>query len=198
MALIEFAYTLPIFLGFGLIGIEFTNVVLAHQKSERIASTIADQVASNQIAPNERQMGDMFEAVELIAAPFAFDPAGTVIVTAVVGIYDEDDDEVQNKVAWQRCSAEDSFESTIGTEWTDTGDIADGPEVDLPNDVALGQNQMVIISEIFFPYSEIISEALVEGMLPGDGIFYERAMFRTRGAALMNITPVTGVATHVC
>lgn len=198
LALIEFAYTLPIFVSFGIVGMEFTNVVLAYQKSERVASVLADQVASNQIAPNERQMGDMFDAVALIAKPFEFNPQGNVILTAVIGIYDEDDDEVQNKIAWQRCSTKDSFESNIGTEWTATNDIADGEEVTLPNNVELGQNQMVIVSEVYFPYSEMISEKLVASVLPGDGNFYERAMFRTRGAALLNITPVTGVATHEC
>ena len=198
VALIEFAYTLPILVGFGLVGIEFTNVVLAHQKSERVASTLADQVAGNQVPPNERQIGDMFEAIQLISAPFEFDPEGNVILTAVVGVYDADDDEVQNKVAWQRCVVKDSFESTVGTEWTTTDDIADGPGVDLPGDIKLSQNQMVIVTEVFFPYTEIISTDLVAGMLPNAGIFRETAMFRTRGAAVMNITPVTGVQKHDC
>jgi len=198
LALIEFAYTLPIFLGFGLVGIEFTNVVLAHQKTERVASTLADQVASNQIPPNERQIEDMFEAVQLIAEPFDFDPGGNAILTAVVGVYDEDDDEVQNKVAWQRCSVKDSYESKVGKQWTGTSDIADGPEATLPNDIELGQNQMVIVSEVYFPYTEIVSAALVEGMLPGNGVFTETATFRTRGGALMNITPVSGTAEQSC
>lgn len=198
LALIEFAYTLPIFLGFGLVGLEYTNVVLAHQKSERVAATIADQVASNQIPPTERQIGDMFEAVQLIAEPFAFNPDGNVIVTAVVGVIDADDNEVQNKIAWQRCIAPDKFESDIGAEWTDTDDIAEGPEVWLPGDVELGQNQMVIVTEIFFPYKELVSAQLVAGTLPGNGIFTERAMYRTRGSALMNITPVSGTDKHDC
>jgi len=198
LALIEFAYTLPIFVGFGMVGIEFTNVVLAHQKTERIASTLADQVASNQVQPTERQIGDMFEAVELIAKPFAFNPEGNVILTAVIGVYDDDENEVQNKIAWQRCVIEDSFESEIGTQWSSTNDIADGPEVDLPNELDLGQNQMVIVSEVFFPYDEIISEALVSKFLSNNGTFHEVSTFRTRGAAMTNITPVSGVDEHVC
>ncbi|MEO1490004.1 MAG: TadE/TadG family type IV pilus assembly protein [Pseudomonadota bacterium] len=198
LALIEFAYTLPIFVGFGLVGIEFTNVVLAHQKTERIASTIADQVASNQVPPNERQIRDMFGAVDLIASPFDFDANGNVIITAVVGIRDPEDDEIQNKIAWQRCRVKDGFESTIGEQWEDSIDVADGPEVDLPNDIELTQNQMVIVVEVFFPYSEIISAEIVDGFLPNDGIFQERAMYRTRGGALMSITPVTGVEEQSC
>lgn len=198
MALIEFAYTLPIFLGFGLVGMEFTNVVLANQKTERIASTVADQIASNQIPPTERQIGDMFTAIEQIAEPFEFGAGGVVIITGVVGIYDADDDEVQNKVAWQRCSASDELESTVGEEWTGTIDIADGPEVTLPGDVELGQNQMVIVSEVVFPYQEIISQGIVGNVVPDTGVLRNSSMFRTRGGALMNITPVTGVDKHDC
>ncbi|MEM7688088.1 MAG: hypothetical protein AAF291_03625 [Pseudomonadota bacterium] len=198
LALIEFAYTLPILVGFGLVGIEFTNVVLAHQKSERVASTLADTVAGNQVPPNERQIRDMFEAVQLISAPFSFDPEGNVILTAVVGAYDEDDEEIQNKIAWQRCVAKDKFKSDIGDEWTTSSDIAEGPGVDLPGEIELAQNEMVIIAEVFFPYTEIVSEEMVEGLLPNSGVFRETAMFRTRGAAIMNVTPVTGVEAKTC
>jgi len=197
LALIEFAYTLPIFVGFGLVGIEFANVVLARQKTERIAATIADQVASNQVPPNERQIRDMFEAVELIAAPFDFNDNGNVIVTAVVGVRDPDDDEIQNKVAWQRCRVKDSFESRFGEQWTGD-DVAEGPEIELPNDIELRQNQMVILTEVFFPYEEIVSAELVSSFLPEGAIFEERAMYRTRGGPLMSITPVTGVPVQSC
>ncbi|MEL6486343.1 MAG: hypothetical protein AAFQ13_04255, partial [Pseudomonadota bacterium] len=137
VAMIEFAYTLPVFVGFGLVGIECTNLVLAHQKAERIASTLADQVAGNMIPPNEAQIGDMFEAADQIAAPFEFSGEGNAIITAVLGAYDVVDDEVQNKIAWQRCSAQDSFESQIGDEWTGSSNIGEGPGVELPNDIEL-------------------------------------------------------------
>jgi hypothetical protein len=198
IAFIEFAYALPFFAGAGMVGLEFTNVVLAHQKTERIASTLADQIAANQIPPNERQIGDMFEAVGLIADPFEFTSEGNVVITAVIGIYDEDDDEVQNKIAWQRCAFDDSFESAYGTQWTDTNDIADGPEIELPDDIQLGQNQMAILSEVFFPYEELISGRIAHTFLPDDRTFRENALFRTRGQAIMNITPVTGVSEHTC
>lgn len=198
MALIELAYTLPIFLGFGLVGIEYTSVVLAHQKTERVASTVADQIASNQIAPNERQIGDMFAGVELIANPYEFGTDGNAIITAVIGVYDDDADEVQNKVAWQRCLAIDSHASRVGTQWTGTDDIADGPGVTLPDGLELGKNQMVIVSEVFLPYEPIIGRGIVGDILPAGGPFYETSVFRTRGSAIMNITPVTGVAVHSC
>lgn len=198
LAFIEFGYVLPIFLGFGLVGLELTNVVLARQKTERIASTVADLIASNQVAPNERQIGDMFASVPEIAKPFDFGGGGNVIITAVLGIYDSTDDEVQNKVAWQRCMEEDSFASSYGSQWTNTDDIADGPEVILPNSLDLGQNQMVIVAEVFYPYESIISQSLVGFILPENNLFREVATFRTRGGAIMNVTPVTGQAMHAC
>lgn len=198
LALIEFAYVLPVFLGFGLVGLEFTNVVLARQKTERIAATLADLVAGNQVAPNERQMGDMFAAVPAIARPFSFREDGNVVITAVVGIYDQDDDEIQNKIAWQRCLRRGSHASRIGRQWAGSVDIADGPGVALPGGLALGQNQMVIVAEVFYPYSPVISQSLVDGILPEDNLFTEISTFRTRGQAIMNVTPVQGVTTHSC
>lgn len=197
LALIEFAYTLPLLLGFGLVGIEFTNVILAHQKTERIASTLADQVASNQVPPNEAQIGDLFQSINLISRPFDFSQGGGVIMTAVMGVYDDNDNAIRNKVAWQRCSNSDAFTSKYGTQWTG-GDIADGPKITLPNNVQLAQNQMVILTEVYFPYDEIISEDLVGDFLPNGGTFEQTAMYRTRGQALLNITPVPSVAEHKC
>lgn len=198
LAFIEFAYVLPVFLGFGLVGLEFTNVVLARQKTERIAATMADQVAGNQVPPNERQMGDLFAAVPAIAQPFPFGEDGNVVITAVVGIYDAGDDEIQNKIAWQRCMRGNSHASRIGRQWAGSVDIADGPGVALPGGLELGQNQMVIVAEVFYPYRPVISQSLVAGILPEDNLFTEISTFRTRGQAIMNVTPVSGVATHSC
>ncbi|MEE4206042.1 MAG: TadE/TadG family type IV pilus assembly protein [Erythrobacter sp.] len=198
LAFIEFAYTLPIFVGFGLVGLEFTNVVLARQKTERVAATVADLVASNQVPPNERQVGDMFAAVPQIARPFPFENGGNVVITAVVGIYDRDSDQVENKIAWQRCMFPNSHASEIGSQWTSTNDIADGPEVDLANDIDLLQNQMVIVSEVYYPYEPLITQSIVKGIVPESGIFRETATYRTRGQAIMNVTPVEGIDRHDC
>ncbi|MEO0461900.1 MAG: TadE/TadG family type IV pilus assembly protein [Pseudomonadota bacterium] len=199
LALIEFAYTLPLLLGFGLVGIEFTNVILAHQKTERIASTVADQIASNQLPPNEAQVSDLFNAIDQIASPFSFsNDGGGVVVTAVVGVNDTSANKMKNKVAWQRCSNGDAYKSAYGKEWTGSGDIADGPDVSLPNNIVLGQNQMVILTEVYFPYTEIVSEDLVKGLLPNAGTFEQTAMYRTRGQALLDVTPVEGVAKNKC
>lgn len=198
LAFIEFAYVLPIFLGFGMVGLEFTNVVLARQKTERIASTAADVIASNQVQPNERQIGDVFAAVPQIAKPFEFGGDGNVVLTAVVGVFDSGANEVQNKVAWQRCMRPNSHASRVGTQWTSTNDIADGPEAQLSNSLQLGQNQMVIVAEVFYPYRAMISQGLVDAFLPENNIFTETATFRTRGGAIMNVTPVTGQPMHDC
>ncbi|MEO0591371.1 MAG: hypothetical protein AAFZ11_12555 [Pseudomonadota bacterium] len=198
IAMIEFAYTLPVFVGFGLVGIECTNLVLAHQKAERIASTLADQVAGNMIPPNEAQIGDMFEAANQIAAPFEFDGEGNAIITAVLGAYDVAEDEVQNKIAWQRCSAQGRITSGIGREWAGSDNIAEGPQVDLPNDIELDQNEMVIVTEVYFPYRPIVSQALVDGFVGEDSVLKEVSVFRTRGDVLFSVTPVLEVPTHSC
>jgi hypothetical protein len=198
IAMVEFAYTLPIFIGFGLVGLEFTNVVLARQKTERIAATLADLVAANQVPPNERQIGDMFEAVPEIARPFGFADDGNVVITAVIGLEDQAEGGLRNKVAWQRCLRSGSHQSAIGRQWNGSIDIIDGPSVDLPGGLELGQNQMVIVAEVFFPYSPVMGQSLVDGILPDNNVFTETATFRTRGQAIMNVTPVSGVAQHDC
>lgn len=197
LALTEFALILPIFVGFGLVGMEYTNVVLARQKTERVAATLADQIAGNQVPPNERQIGDLFSAVDLIARPFPITEDGTVILTAVVGIYDYDTNQIENKIAWQRCHSPDGVNSVVGTQWSGT-DISEGLTVTIPGGIDLAQNQMVIVSEVTYNYKPLISTGILEEGGATNRLFRETAVYRTRGAALTSITPVSGVAQHTC
>ncbi|MGB3752480.1 MAG: TadE/TadG family type IV pilus assembly protein [Parerythrobacter sp.] len=198
LALIEFAFMAPIFLFFGLAGLEFTQVMLAHQKTERVAATVADQVASNIVPPNERQIGDLFQGAELIARPYDLANGGSVIITAVIGIIDNDTGELQNKVAWQRCQTPDGNPSAIGTQWTGSTDIADGPDVGLPQDIELAQNHMVIVSEVFLQYDPMINLDYLPTLAANGGLFTETSVFRTRGSPIMNVTPFPGVPEHTC
>lgn len=196
VSLLEFALLLPIVTMIGIGGLEYVNLVLANQKIERIASTTADTISRNTMAPTEKTFVDTFLAVDKIGKPFAISPRGRTILTGVIGA--NKNGTVVNKVVWQRCAGSlSTATSRIGTEWTSTTNYGDGPDVVLPNGVVLLQNQMVVVSEVAYRYEPLISLAQLSGM-PSDGVIRQRSMFVTRGQAFPSITPSNGITAPTC
>lgn len=197
-SLMEFALILPVITMLGLGGLELTNLILAHQKVERLASTSADVLARNKVKPNERQINDSFAAIDLMSKPYDIRQTGRVILTGIIGTADNSTGKVENKVAWQRCDGNLKGQtSAFGKEWKGSGDFASGPNVVLPNDIKLTTGQMVVISEVFFKYTPMVSSA----WLPANTVetpFKEVSIHRTRAAAFTSITPIAGVTARTC
>lgn len=199
LAIIELALMSPILIVGGMTGLEFTNYVLASQKVERLAATSADMFARNQIAPNEGQVRDIFKAINLVGAPFNLKANGRVIVTGVIGILDttESPVDVENRIAWQRCSGDlEGQTSTMGAQWSGA-DYADGPEVVLPNGIDLAQTEMAIVAEVWYRYQPMVNYRLIPGFAT-NRVFKQRSVFRTRGKAYTSITPLAGTTAATC
>lgn len=196
VSIIEFALTLPMLVLVGAGGLELINYILANQKIERIASITADNVARNALAPSERSFTDTFAGVNEIAAPFDFDAEGRVIMTGVIGV--AQGSAIVGKVVWQRCSGQlAGINSTVGSEATDPTRWAEGPDAVLPNNIALLQNQLVVISEVAYRYDPMISLAQLPSSA-ASGIVRQRSIFVSRGQAFPSVTPSPGVDPARC
>lgn len=193
---VEFALMLPLLVLVGAGGLELTNLVLANQKVERIASVTADNVARNTLAPSEQSFADTFEGVDEIAAPFDFYPNGRIIMTGVIGI--PENGSVVPKVVWQRCRGQLAGAiSDVGKEAKNPALWADGDDAKLPNNIKLLQNQLVVISEVSYRYEPLISLS----QLPGNGeekIARQRSIFVSRGQAFPYVTPTSGLVPSKC
>jgi hypothetical protein len=196
VSVVELALMLPVLVMIGAGGIELTNYVLANQKIERIASITADNLARNTLAPSEQSFADTFAAVERIAAPFGFDRNGRIIMTGVIGV--AQNGTIVPKVVWQRCSGQlRGVTSEFGSEAPDPARWAEGPNVVLPNNIAILQNQMIVISEAALRYEPMIAvAALPSGAL--NQIARQRSLFVTRGQAFSYVTPSPGVTPSRC
>lgn len=196
VSMVEFALALPLLAMLGLGGLEYMNFVLANQKLERASSVTADTIARNTIAPSEKSFHDTLKSVDQVGKPFKVSANGRTILTGVIGV--NQDGEVVNKVVWQRCGGQlASVSSQIGSEWTETDDYGDGPDVILPNNVVLQQNQMVVVAEVGYRYEPLINVRNLIGASP-DGVIRQRSMFVTRGQAIPNITPSAGITPARC
>jgi hypothetical protein len=196
VSIIEFALVLPLILLIGAGGIELTNFVLVNQKIERIASVTANNIARNTVAPSERSFEDTFSGLEEIATPFPFHASGRIILTGVIGT--NQNGNVVNKIAWQRCSGSLSpVESSIGREPSDQSRWAEGAEVALPNNVRLMQNQSAIVSEVHYRYAPLIDMGGFLG-IGGSRVIRQVSVFATRGQSFPYVTPSPGVPISRC
>jgi len=196
VSIIEFALMLPLLILIGATGLEMINYVLANQKIERIASITADNIARNTLRPSERSFVDSFAAVNDIGKPFDVLADGRVIITGVVGV--QEAGRVVGKVVWQRCSGGlPGRRSRVGSQPADPGRWAEGPTATLPNNIPLLQNQMVVVSEVSYRYTPLVSLAQLQGFT-GSDIINQTSVFVARGQVFTSITPVTGVTPATC
>ena len=119
LALIEFAYTLPIFLGLGFYGIEVSNLAITQMKMSQIALTMADNASrigtldsnlgAKEIA--ESQINDVFQAAAIQAGHFRVFQDGRSVLSSL-----ELNSDGGQTIRWQRCKGMQLEESDYGEE----------------------------------------------------------------------------------
>lgn len=117
LALIEFAYGLPLLLGIGLGGMEIANLAVTRMRVSQIALMVADNASrvgeSNGMSLKkvyESDMNQIFEAARIQGQPIDLANRGRVILSTVQ----------QNKdggqwISWQRCWGNKAWPSSYGT-----------------------------------------------------------------------------------
>ena len=158
LALLEFAYGLPVLLAVGFSGMEIANLAVTRMRISQIALTVADNAArigeSNGLALKkvyEADMLDTFEGARIQGAPINLQQRGKIIVSSLQ----------QNSlggqwIAWQRCFGQKSWPSTYGvagdgrTTTTLTGMGPAGSQISAPS------NSAVIFVEVAYDYQALV------------------------------------------
>ncbi len=120
VALIEFAYTLPFLMTFGLGGLELINYTLSHLRVNQVAISLADNAsrAKQDIAgsnPRFREVdaNESFQAAMLQAGDLNLLANGRVILSSL-----EVNANGGQWIHWQRCFGARNFPSRYGVEGT--------------------------------------------------------------------------------
>ena len=130
VAVIEFAYSLPILLALGVTGAETAYYVQTQQQISQIALAAADNASRIGEAGvlqtrrvYEADINDIFLGVPKQFADDSFYDNARVVISSVE--YDADDNIY---IHWQRCMGDKAFTSEFGVEGTGLGDdtLVDG------------------------------------------------------------------------
>ncbi len=167
MACVEMAVATPIFVTLILGGVDATRYVLAAQKSERTAATIADLVSQAERL-KESDIADLFKITYHVMEPFSVDGSSIqVLVTAI------NNPSGTATIAWQRSWGGAANGSTFGTA---------GSTATLPEGMVVRQGETALGAEVFFEFEPMFLPDVFSA-----ATLYRRAIFRPRFSNLDSI-----------
>lgn len=168
VAAVEFALVSPILFMLLLGGVEVGRYILVHQKAEKMAYSVSD-VVSQLEAVTSGDIDVVFGAVTELMNPYDnFDAYGTLYLSSV----HKDPADADQSICWQ-CQGGGSLaaDSRVGE--------VNGGAAALPGDLALEDDDNVIVSEVVYTYQPIVGWYSIQNIT-----IYKSAMFRPRLGAL--------------
>jgi hypothetical protein len=168
LALIEFAFSLPIFVGLGFYGVEVANLAISQMKVSQITLNIADnasrigtmnsQLGAKQVM--ESQINDVFQAADIQGGKFNLYGQGRTVISSL-----ETNGQGGQTIMWQRCKGHLGEESSYGEE--DTGKTGGGftgmgPAAER---ISALPGAAIMYVETFYEYEPLFGEMFMEARI---------------------------------
>lgn len=175
VALIEFAYSLPIMVTLGLGGLELVNYTTTHLRVNQIAISLADnasrakqEVVGSNPRFRELDANESMRAAQLQAGNLDLLDNGRVILSSL-----EVNGDGGQWIHWQRCSGDANHASRYGAEGTGaTGSSFQGMGVGA-RQVQAEPNFAIMYAEVFYDYEPMVFGQFV----PKQTIYKTAAMY---------------------
>lgn len=155
LALVEFAYVLPVLITLTFAGAELANLAIANARVSAITSMVADGVARVRDRIDENDINDIITGAKYAGESLQLTSRGRIIISTLednVATTNPANDQI---ITWQRCKGVKSIAAnqTIGSEGT-TLSSGMGPAGNL----AATPGNPIIVVEIFYDYRPIMSD----------------------------------------
>lgn len=162
LALLEFAFTLPILLLLSLTGAELTNYIITRMRISQIALHLADNAArigsGSQLQAKtitEADINDLFVGANLQSGEMDLKGRGRVILSSIER---STVNTVNSRIRWQRCyGAKTSRTSSYGTVATSTNVTGIGPT---GRQVSAPENGVTMFVEVYYEYQPLVKNSL--------------------------------------
>lgn len=163
VALLEFAFILPILLVLSLTGAELTNYIITRMRISQIALHLADnaarigtgtQLQAKQIT--EADINDLLTGAQLQSGELNLFSNGRVIISSVER---STANPANSRIRWQRCKgAKASHLSSYGTVATSTNVTGIGPAT---RQVSAPENGVTMFVEVYYEYQPLVKASLL-------------------------------------
>lgn len=165
LALIEFAFSLPIFIGLGFYGVEVSNLAITQMKMSQIALNMADNASRigtlnatlGAKVISEEQINDVFQAAAIQAGSAGIYQDGRTVLSSL-----ELNADGGQTIMWQRCKGvliEDSDYGPEGTGKTGTSFPGMGPPGEK---IAATTGTAVMYVELTYVYDPLFGSMFME------------------------------------
>jgi Flp pilus assembly protein TadG len=163
LALIEFAYCLPVFTGIGLTGVEIANLAITNMKVSQIAMSVADNISrAKQSVPlglpqlREHDINDAFIGANLQGDDLTVFRNGRMIVSSL-----QQNASGGQWIAWQRCKGTLPVTSSYGVENTgQTGNSFPGMG-SASRRVVAEPGTAIIFVEFTYTYKSLVASTIL-------------------------------------
>lgn len=165
IALVEFAFSLPIFIGLGLYGIEVSNLAITQMKLSQIALNMADNASRigtlnstlGAKVIDEQQINDVFQAAAIQGGALDIFETGRVVLSSL-----EVNASGGQTIMWQRCKGKLDKTSEYGAEGTGATGTS-FPGMGRPgNRISASAGTAVMYVELTFTYDPLFGDMFVD------------------------------------
>ncbi|MEL7197180.1 MAG: TadE family protein [Pseudomonadota bacterium] len=173
LAMVEFAFTLPIILALGMLGAETANYVVTHMKISQVAMQVADSAsrAGEQGVLAEQQLfeedvNDVFIGAERLGDRFDIMGRGRIILSSLQ-TYDPDPsdtvEEWNQEIRWQRCRGAKNHVSSYGVAGDGSTDDTFPGMGEAGSEITASPGTAVMFVEISYTYRALTPFDFLDG-----------------------------------
>lgn len=205
VAMIEFAYALPILVTVGIAGTEAANLAIVTLRINQLAMLAADNAARVRISMDETDVNEVMIGMRFSGSSIKFGDSGRVIISDIEA-NGQSGSAAGYKITWQRCFGAKNVTSNYGAEGTGATDatlkfgiLPSGPATTLtgsnPGTIPVTGGAL-IAAEVRYTYTP-----LVASMFMGTRELRAVQTFPVRdraGQSLTNTTNMTTTAKRLC
>lgn len=166
LALLEFAFILPIFLVLSLTGAELTNYIITRMRVSQVALHLADNAArigsGSQLQAKtitEADINDLLTGTGLQAGELDLYARGRVVISSIEPMANPNPTPLRYRIRWQRCRGDRAYTRRYGAagQSSGTNKTGYGPP---GQQIAAPENGATMLVEVHYLYRPLIKTSL--------------------------------------
>jgi len=163
LALIEFAFSLPVLLILGLTGLECANLALAHMRISQVAMLVADNAARVRTSIDDADVNEIMTGADLSTDALKLKANGRIFLSDLEP-NGKTGSNAGNYIRWQRCWGSGNFTSSYGVAGNGTNDASMkdgmGPGTTAATKVTPASGTAVMFVEVAYNYQPLVSSTI--------------------------------------
>ncbi len=159
LALTEFAFSLPVLLALGLLGLESANFAMAHLRVSSIAMMTADNAARVRESIDEADVIELLLGAKMSGNGIQFGRNGRIILSSI----EVNPGGTGQWIRWQRCDGLRNSPSLYGAEGTGQNNASLQGVGPAANRIAAQPGTAVMMVEVVYDYQPIIPNSFLQG-----------------------------------